>query len=202
MIIVNWSIFILINHDHHMFIFINIRNEVLRTKHHYGRRTGRGWEVFPMEETLVEVDPIENFSFLMEGRSWGNCNKGQLYGSWYLWWSGEWYVLDVFGPTKSSNHVLFSCPVALLVWQAISIWLDRPMMYSSSARDHFVEFVDFERGKVKRKVDGLIWQATIWKIWKVRNELIFKDSSYNLDELMFVEVDSCPLSIILCGSVH
>lgn len=61
-----------------------------------------------------------------------------------------------FGMTETPNHVLFSCPVALFVWQAISIWLDKPMLYSSSARDHFVEFMDSEKGKVKRKVNELI----------------------------------------------
>lgn len=61
------------------------------------------------------------------------------------------------GPIESSNHVLFSYPMALLVWKAISIWLDKPIMYSSSVRDHAVEFVDCEKGKVKRKVVGLIW---------------------------------------------
>lgn len=60
-------------------------------------------------------------------------------------------------PLESSNHVLFSYPVALLVWQAISTWLDKPMLYSSSARDHFVEFVESEKGKVRRKVTGVIW---------------------------------------------
>lgn len=30
------------------------------------------------------------------------------------------------GPTESSNHVLFSCPVALLVSQAIGMWLGKP----------------------------------------------------------------------------
>lgn len=34
------------------------------------------------------------------------------------------------GPTKSSNHLLFSCPVALLVWQAVCSWLDKPLIYS------------------------------------------------------------------------
>lgn len=30
----------------------------------------------------------------------------------------------------------------------------------------------------------MIWQATLWKIWNVRNGLIFKDSSYTLDEII------------------
>lgn len=88
------------------------------------------------------------------------------------------------GPLETSNHVLFSCLVALLVWQAISIWLNKPLSFSLSARDHFSDFVEIVSGNVRRKIFGLIWQATLWKIWKVRNRLIFKDSSYTLDELI------------------
>lgn len=87
-------------------------------------------------------------------------------------------------PMTSSNHVLFSCSVALLVWQAICIWLDKSLLYSLVARDHFVEFVESKNGNVKRKLLGLIWQTTIWKIWKVCNGLIFKDISYTLNDLI------------------
>lgn len=89
-----------------------------------------------------------------------------------------------WGLSESSNHLLFSCLVALLISQAIVLWLDKSMLYSSSARDHYVEFMESESGNVKRRVADLIWQATFWKIWKVRNGLNFKESSYTLDELI------------------
>lgn len=87
------------------------------------------------------------------------------------------------GPPESSNHLLFSCPIALLVWQALSYSLNKPLPFSSCARVHFSDFVDSESSKVRWKIFGLIWQATLWKLWKVRNCLIFKDSPYTLDEL-------------------
>lgn len=65
----------------------------------------------------------------------------------------EAYVCSMcMGPLESSNHFLFSFLMALLIWQAVVIWLDKSMLYSSSARDHCVEFVKSEISKVKRKV--------------------------------------------------
>lgn len=93
-------------------------------------------------------------------------------------------------------------PVALLVWQAIELWLNKPMLYSSSARDHFIEFVESKSDNVKRKVTGLIWQARIWKIKKIRNGLIFKDSViHRWNKSVFMEEDTCSLSIIVYGSI-
>lgn len=60
----------------------------------------------------------------------------------------------------------------------------KQLLYSSSVRDHFVEFVESESGNVKRKIFGLIWQATIQKILNVHNRIIFNDSPYTLDDLI------------------
>lgn len=43
---------------------------------------------------------------------------------------GTGAYLLCFSPLESLNHVLFSCSVALFIWQALSLWLDKPMLYS------------------------------------------------------------------------
>lgn len=58
------------------------------------------------------------------------------------------------GPVESSNHLLFSCPIALLVWQALSVWLGKSIPFASTA--HFAEFVECKKGKVRKKIIGLI----------------------------------------------
>lgn len=72
---------------------------------------------------------------------------------------------------------LFSVP-------ATSLRLDKSIRFASCTRDTFAEFVESEKGKVRRKITDVIWLATMWKIWKVRNNMIFKDSSYTFDELI------------------
>jgi len=41
-----------------------------------------------------------------------------------------------------------------------------------------------ERNKNVKKGLWLIWHATIWVLWKVRNEKIFKDTSFEVDEIV------------------
>lgn len=52
-----------------------------------------------------------------------------------------------FGPLASSNNVLCSCLVVLLICKALSYWLDKPIPCASSIRDHYAEFVESEKGK-------------------------------------------------------
>lgn len=65
------------------------------------------------------------------------------------------------GSAEMTNHFLIICPLALLVWNSISNWLSKLLSFSSMVRDHFLEFTQSKKGKVRRKVVRLIWQSTI-----------------------------------------
>lgn len=120
-----------------------------------------------MYEVIVEVVPGEDERFFLWWKLWWMAVPSKIVAfSWKT--VCERFKCGIFdglgacicsmclSPTESSNHVLFSCPMALLVWQAISLWLDKLMLYSSSAREHFVEFVQSENSNDNRKVTGLI----------------------------------------------
>ncbi|XP_057803519.1 uncharacterized protein LOC131018833 [Salvia miltiorrhiza] len=77
---------------------------------------------------------------------------------------------------ESSCHVLLICYEALLVWSKVCGWIDCSLLYAATLKEHFEEFVSFGVGKVKKKILGLIWQCVVWRIWKARNEKIFKNS--------------------------
>lgn len=58
---------------------------------------------------------------------------------------------------ETTNHLLVFCPVILLVWDAILNWLGKVLLYSSSMKEHFLEFVESEHVGTKRKVMSLVW---------------------------------------------
>lgn len=57
---------------------------------------------------------------------------------------------------ESSNHLHFTCPSIILVWEKIFHWIGKTVLYSSCTWNHFLE-----HNPIKRKVLGLFWQSTI-----------------------------------------
>lgn len=68
---------------------------------------------------------------------------------------------------KSSNHLLLTC-----------------FMLANNVHEHFLEFIAPNMSGTKRKIMSLICQCTIWKICKLKNNIVFKESVCILDELI------------------
>lgn len=83
-----------------------------------------------------------------------------------------------------SVHILVTRLFSLLVREAVASWIEKSASYSLSLMDNFTEFVCSEHSVTHKKLMSLIWQGTIWKIWKSINEIIFKESIYLLDKLL------------------
>ncbi|KAK1426056.1 hypothetical protein QVD17_14724 [Tagetes erecta] len=78
-----------------------------------------------------------------------------------------------FGTTETPFHVLRECPFAAQVWKEIHKWcgyqlaLDLPLKNSLDSITHLNEKTDLRNALYS------ILLATLWFIWKTRNEFIF-----------------------------
>lgn len=85
---------------------------------------------------------------------------------------------------ETSSHLLITHPRSLLVWEAVCYWLGKQLIFANSIREHFLEFMGPNSKGTKKNIMCLICQCTIWKIWKMRNNIVFKEDAYNLDVLI------------------
>ncbi|KAJ0628056.1 putative RNA-directed DNA polymerase [Helianthus annuus] len=77
---------------------------------------------------------------------------------------------------ETADHVLLVCTFAKRVWEAIFGWMKcSEIRCSDSLRQVFQNVSELQRGRNKRKIIHAIALETIWKLWKARNDKIFKD---------------------------
>lgn len=62
---------------------------------------------------------------------------------------------------ESSNHILITCPSVIVIWGEILNWLGKSVLYSSCAKDHFLEFCEVGTKCNQKEGLGLVWQSTI-----------------------------------------
>ncbi|XP_058754374.1 uncharacterized protein LOC131627549 [Vicia villosa] len=74
---------------------------------------------------------------------------------------------------ESPSHLFFSCAVSSSIWRRIYLWMGVDIPFSCA---EFLDFGGFQE-KVKqvniRKKINLIWIATVWSLWTMRNSMIF-----------------------------
>jgi len=80
------------------------------------------------------------------------------------------------GSNESSDHLLLHCNIFGSVWHCIYRWLDIYAAVPLYVTDHFNQF-SYGGGisKVRHSILQVIWFATVWEIWKERNNRLFKD---------------------------
>jgi hypothetical protein len=76
--------------------------------------------------------------------------------------------------TEDIGHLFFSCQYSIGIWNAISNWIGKVIPTGVDYCTHFLLFGDLVRlKKGSGRVSRLIWLATTWSIWKLRNDVIF-----------------------------
>ncbi|GAU10013.1 hypothetical protein TSUD_415800, partial [Trifolium subterraneum] len=91
------------------------------------------------------------------------------------------------GSVESSLHLFLFCSFSVQIWQAVFRWLGLVVVIPPNMFVLFDCLIGAASNKKIRKGYALIWHATIWMLWKSRNEIIFsngvKDSEKVFDEI-------------------
>jgi hypothetical protein len=85
-----------------------------------------------------------------------------------------------FHQSEDSSHLFFFCPFAISVWEEIFKWLGQHIMPLQEGWNHFQSFGALVKTKKGHRVRHLIWLATTWCIWNLRNQVIFNGAAPNV----------------------
>jgi len=85
------------------------------------------------------------------------------------------------GSMETANHLFLHCSFFGSVWNCILYWVCLSMVAPFDVSDHYYQFFFCGSGyQVRNNFLNIIWLATIWEIWKERNNRIFKDKDYSI----------------------
>jgi len=87
---------------------------------------------------------------------------------------------------ESSCHLFLHCEVEKSVWLKLMMWLDCFFVIPPNLFIHWECWC--RMGSKKKVVMGLrlIWHTTIWLFWKARNDKIYKNYTYVVEEIKFM----------------
>ncbi|CAJ2639614.1 uncharacterized protein LOC123915271 [Trifolium pratense] len=92
-----------------------------------------------------------------------------------------------FRHREDGAHLFFSCYFSIEVWRNVLKWIGLSTPMDVEGIDHFLLFGELFKVKDKGRVRHLVWLATTWNLWKMRNNVIFQgvipDSSALLDSI-------------------
>jgi hypothetical protein len=77
---------------------------------------------------------------------------------------------------EDSAHLFFFCPFSQGVWAAVFRWLGKTLPTNIVGWNNFLLFGELVKTKKGARVSHLIWLATTWNLWKLRNNVLFNDA--------------------------
>jgi hypothetical protein len=88
------------------------------------------------------------------------------------------------GVPEASDHLFLNCVMAREVWAGILRWLGFVYHTPPDLFVHWKWWNELSGNKKIRKGYRIIWHAAIWTIWRVRNDLIFNNSTCGIEEVV------------------
>lgn len=85
---------------------------------------------------------------------------------------------------ESSRHLFLHCEVARLVWLGLMAWMGSAFLIPPNLFVHWYCWMGEVTNKKLVKGLGLIWHTTIWFLWKARNDKIFNNTTFEVDEIV------------------
>jgi hypothetical protein len=91
--------------------------------------------------------------------------------------------------SEEVSHLFFHCPFSKGVWDSVSNWIGKSVSSNLAGYDHFTRFGQLFRHQKKGRINHLIWLATTWCIWNLRNQVVFNgatpDASTLFEDIKF-----------------
>jgi len=89
------------------------------------------------------------------------------------------------GSIETSQHLLLHCNIFGSVWYFIYRWIGISAGVPAQVLHHFHQFSFSGRiSKKRRSILQVIWFATIWEIWKERNNRLFNDKECSVIQVV------------------
>ena len=89
------------------------------------------------------------------------------------------------GSFESSQHLFLHCNIFRAVWYFIYRWLGVSAVIPAQVTDHFNQFsVSGGIAKTRCSIAQVIWYATVWEIWKERNNIHFNDKESSISQVV------------------
>ncbi|XP_058726784.1 uncharacterized protein LOC131598175 [Vicia villosa] len=82
---------------------------------------------------------------------------------------------------ESSSHLFFICQEAKTIWKYLFSWLGIPEMLNEEDLLCFNVIQDKVNCGKRRVLINFVWVATIWSLWLMRNEIIFRGEAFCFD---------------------
>ncbi|KAK2435369.1 hypothetical protein QL285_020433 [Trifolium repens] len=78
---------------------------------------------------------------------------------------------------EDCEHLFFNCSFIKNIWEIVYQWIGRSVVTGAAVangRHHFSRFGNLFRYPKGGRVNHLIWLATIWCVWNLRNQVVSK----------------------------
>jgi len=85
---------------------------------------------------------------------------------------------------ETSAHLFLHCEVTSMIWWGVLNWLEFNFIIPPNLFVHFECWNSEASSKRLKKGAWLIWHATLWLIWKERNEMIFNNQRKKVEEIV------------------
>ncbi|KAF1864448.1 hypothetical protein Lal_00021871 [Lupinus albus] len=85
---------------------------------------------------------------------------------------------------ESSQHLFSSCSLTYFVWQLMYKWLNIFVALPPVPINHFLNHCGMVKDRKCRKAWSIIWFATVWAIWRSRNDFIFNNVRHSALQIM------------------
>ncbi|XP_058726606.1 uncharacterized protein LOC131597964 [Vicia villosa] len=102
---------------------------------------------------------------------------------------------------EDRNHFFFSCPVVKRVWREMAIWVGKKENREEGCLANFMDwYYYFEGNKVRHKKEGIVWLATTWYMWILRNGVCFRKDKWSVNNVVW-NIKTLVWKWSFCGNI-
>ncbi|KAI8570885.1 hypothetical protein RHMOL_Rhmol01G0073500 [Rhododendron molle] len=84
---------------------------------------------------------------------------------------------------ETPEHLFLLCQFAWDVWSLILDWWHVRWVCPASLLDLFTWWLDFGFKNLEKFLWETTFHATIWSVWLVRNDIVFNNASWRVEDL-------------------